>query len=685
MHPIASKAAEKECSSSGMCILPGKRVLSCVTVVATLVSPAPNAFADANSWLKPTSGNWEEPYWSQGVLPNYGHSVMITNAGWKAVQIAPSTAQYFPDSLNVYSITVLSPVDSYNTLLLNYAGFDRPLTVNYSLTIGGGAAMAMHSSALQLAGPPGVGLSIGGEFNQNDSSQVSGNQADVGWAGPGVYNLNSGLINLQHLFVGGPNQGVFNQNGGSNAPGIVHFENGGTYNLRDGDFNGATYTSDGAVFRQDGGRVHSILEFHGGQYVLNGGVNYGGVRAPVYGNYARGYASVIQNGGTVFGRITVGGEVEGGGSYTLSNGVISAESIAVGMLGDFRQLGGSITTPGIITVRYGSYHRTDMRDAYFGLTAGFLSSGGIDIVRSGFGQSGGTNQVAGSLVLSEGYFGSTTYSLSGGVLITENTAVSNITSGGFFQSGGTHRVANRLSVGSGAWNGQSWKGYELSGGNLIVSNIALQRGIFRHSGGTVTQSGTLTANSTSVFAAPGTHQFGGLQLSGTNGLTMPSASAITRFRNSSALAWSNAPSLIITNWAGSNLGGGSHRIIFGNSATALTPQQVAKISFHSPAGFPWGLHPAKILSTGEIVPDGLPPLGHNPSRLAIRKLPDSTAEITVTADPGYNYGVLVSSDLANWNLLTNRVATNGTFSVTDPTSFNWWWPYNRFYKAVLMQ
>src|SRR5689334_2947626 len=137
------------------------------TIIAIFSLSLLHAWGDANSWLKPNSGNWEEPYWSQGILPNYGHAVMITNAGWKAVQIAPSTVQYFPDSLNVYSITVLSPVDSYNTLLLNYAGFDRPLTVNYSLMVGSGAAVTMLSSALRLAGPTGVGLSIGGEFNQN--------------------------------------------------------------------------------------------------------------------------------------------------------------------------------------------------------------------------------------------------------------------------------------------------------------------------------------------------------------------------------------------------------------------------------------------------------------------------------------------------------------------------------------
>ena len=659
-----------------------------LTVVFLFIISILNTFADANSWLKPTSGNWEEPQWSQGILPNSGHAVMITNAGWKAVQIAASTAQNFPNSLNVYSVTVLSPVDSFNTLFLNYAGFNRPLTVNYSMHIGPGAALTMSSSAFNIATPGGVGLSVGGEVNQNDFSQVTGNQVDVGYVGPGVYNFNSGLVQLQHLWLGGTNGGIFNQNGGSNSPGILHMESG-TYNLRDGDFNGTTYTSGGTVFRQDGGRVHSLLEFHGGQYILNNGINYGGVSVPVYGNYRNGNASAIQNGGTILGPIRVGalsGGGTGSGSYTLSNGVISAPVIALSMFGEFHQYGGTVTTPGAITLSFGYYNRSLAAGSSYLLDGGSVSSAGMHLDISSFAQRGGTNQIAGSLGLSGSWYGSTTYGLSGGLLVTENTTLGDATSGGFFQSGGTHRVANRLSI-SGAFYNSAWKGYEMSGGNLIVSNIALSsRGTFRQSGGTVAQSGTLTVDSGAIFTGPGNQQFGALQLAGTgtNELTMPSAASVLRFQNSSAIPWDSTASLIINNWSGSHLGGGSQRIIFGNSAAALTPQQVAKISFRNPAGLAYGMHPAKILSTGEIVPDSFPPVGRTPPRLALRKLPDSTVEITLAVEPGYDYGVLTSTDLATWNFWTNRVATNNTITVVDPNQVHWW-PYRRFYKAVFMR
>ena len=165
-------------------------------LILTLLFAAFNtaAFADGNSWLKPGSGDWEEPQWSLGVLPGPGQSVAISNPGWKAVQISWITSGNFPQSLNMRDLTISSPVDSYNTLLLNFAGYDVPLTVNYSMTVGNNSAVTMYGSALNIATPTGVGLSVGGEFNQNDSSQVSGTQVDVGWVGPGVYNLNSGTL-----------------------------------------------------------------------------------------------------------------------------------------------------------------------------------------------------------------------------------------------------------------------------------------------------------------------------------------------------------------------------------------------------------------------------------------------------------------------------------------------------------
>src|SRR5690242_14457368 len=88
-----------------------------------------------NTWVRASGGNWEEASaWSLGV-PTGGQSVRIANPGWKAVQLTHSTAVDFPTSMTVGSITVASPQDTMNTLLLNNVGVGFPLTAN-EITVG---------------------------------------------------------------------------------------------------------------------------------------------------------------------------------------------------------------------------------------------------------------------------------------------------------------------------------------------------------------------------------------------------------------------------------------------------------------------------------------------------------------------------------------------------------------------
>src|SRR4051794_25284592 len=99
--------------------------------ILVLLMPGAVSVASAqiiNSWTKPGSGSWEEQAsWSLGVLPDATQSVVFTNAGWKALAIGFGTAQNFPQSMSVHSLQLGAPVDSYNTLLMNFSGFVRPL------------------------------------------------------------------------------------------------------------------------------------------------------------------------------------------------------------------------------------------------------------------------------------------------------------------------------------------------------------------------------------------------------------------------------------------------------------------------------------------------------------------------------------------------------------------------------
>src|SRR5437879_1930193 len=79
------------------------------------------AFGQVNSWIKPTSGAWEEATsWSLGILPNSSQTIEITNAGFKAVAINPATATGFPASLTINHLDIFAPANSSNTLLMNF-------------------------------------------------------------------------------------------------------------------------------------------------------------------------------------------------------------------------------------------------------------------------------------------------------------------------------------------------------------------------------------------------------------------------------------------------------------------------------------------------------------------------------------------------------------------------------------
>src|SRR5437773_9044701 len=97
------------------------RNLSCIFAVVLTIVQLNLTAAPTNSWTKPTSGNWEEPFWSLGVLPSMNHgAIEFRNPGFKALAIAPSTTANFSGSLAIQNLTVEAPDGSANQLLLNY-------------------------------------------------------------------------------------------------------------------------------------------------------------------------------------------------------------------------------------------------------------------------------------------------------------------------------------------------------------------------------------------------------------------------------------------------------------------------------------------------------------------------------------------------------------------------------------
>src|ERR1041385_3668501 len=101
--------------------------VSLILAAGVLLTGHSNGNAQTNSWISPTSGAWEDASsWSLGIPPGTNQTIFITNSGWKAVSIGPNTT-HFPQTLSVDSVTISSPTNSLNTLLLNFAGVGSPL------------------------------------------------------------------------------------------------------------------------------------------------------------------------------------------------------------------------------------------------------------------------------------------------------------------------------------------------------------------------------------------------------------------------------------------------------------------------------------------------------------------------------------------------------------------------------
>jgi hypothetical protein len=634
-------------------------------LVIAVLCLAARCGAQDNVWTSPASGDWQGASWSIG-LPSSNHTVWITNYGWKAVQIGSVTAQTFPQSLNVNSINISSPTDSFNTLSLYNAGSSTPLTVK-TLTIASNSAMSMVSSSLQINGPNGSGAMIGGRFDQNDSV-VAGNQINVGYIGSGVYNFNSGYFTVSHLWLGG-DPGVFNQNGGTNGFGITHLD-GGRYVLSNGWY-GATIYFDGGQFLQQGGVLSNELTLFRGGYILAGGVHQGATTVPTY-TYSEGNAWMLQTGGTNYGSFNIGSY--GYGTYTMSNGVSYAGNLTIGYEGTYNQSGGSqIITGNISTdeqlVHYGQAYEAGA----FNLSGGQVSVAGI-YSKGYYTQTGGTNCVSGGFAVVGGE--EVRMSLSGGLLSVNDLSVDPGYVGGVSITGGTLIVTNTLSV-RGVSSFTFWGGVSCDGGQLIVSNILLMpAATFSCGNGGINQSGTLTLTNANLYSATNSVQLGPLLLgNGTNStLYMVSPTSIMNFANSSSLAWADDSLLTVEGWSGSPYGGGQQQINFGKNSGALTSGQLAHIQFHDPAGLASGMYPARILANGEIVPTS-----GTTSQASMSLSPQPGGmQVTLQGTPGRTYSIETSTDLVHWTPLTSQLNSTGTINITDAAATNY--PM-RFYRA----
>jgi hypothetical protein len=518
---------------------------SSTIITAAVLWGALNCLGQTNSWNSPTSGHWEGSTWSLGVPPAANQSVLITNAGFKAVGIFQTTATNFPATMTVNNLTISAPSNSQNTLLLNYAGTVVPLNVLSNCTIGTNGSLVNFYSGLQVSGNLTL-ADTSASFKQEGGLTILTNGS---FNVAGLASVSNAVLVLGNIFV---EKGSLVQAGGSLDAQELALGGFGGFSLESGlasiqtvYVSGNGYFSPGNIYLSDGVLMSSFVS------VFSGGISQTG-------------GSLIVNG-----RVFVDGHFDTYdppfvANYMLTGGLVSCEGLSVGDVGFFTQ-------------------------------------------------SAGTNCVAGDFGM--GFISQ--YKFSGGVLCTSNSSLNQANDSGsglntdFIQSGGVHWVTNSL------WGDGYYADYKLTAGTLVASNIILvddfrllvgsspaatisNWGAFKMMGGrleltnTVQRLGALTSSRVSPYS----YSVNSIGFTGT---------CKVMFADSSGQSWDSTQTLYIEGWNGLATGGGMDQLIFGNSASGLTPAQLQQIRFVGLAG-PSATGFAKILPSGEVVPTAVPAL-----------------------------------------------------------------------------
>jgi len=573
--------------------------------------------AQTNYWLKSTNGFWHQAQWSLGTFPRAGQSVSLVSTQSKTLVISATTARDRRDSLQISNLFVFAPHHSQNHLFLSRVGLSYPLRVGNVFNLSENAVLTLLDSTLRV----GRQFQVNSTVNHGGGSQVIAADLHIGAGLTAYYNFTNGLISAQTLFVGHKSPATFHQYGGRVVAGPMEVREA-DYFLHGGDISVDSLTVahlyEPAVFHHNSGNLTvtntiDIARGNGhGRYFLRSGMLKAGRGLRVYGSVGftgrgTGTGEFTQTGGSNFPSSLVVGRYysnQGPGIYRLSGGLLVHGGGSVGE-GGFEQSGGIHKVDG-----YGQFsvHRVSsltglpgerVARGQYTLASGIFLSRYLSVEGGIFAQRGGTNEVTDSLWCRAAgtNFG---YELIGGKLVSTNV----VTHGkGFRQTGGTHEIRGFLSLAD--IGDDVSPSYELLAGDLSIANGAyLGTGaVFRRTGGTLRQRGTITFSGGRWECGPGEQHLGALQLDATSTITLPRAPAVLHLGSSAAMSWvpEDWARLVIENWSGPE-NGGPHQIFFGTNANGLTAQQLTQLRFRNPPGYAPGDYPATILPRGEVVP-----------------------------------------------------------------------------------
>lgn len=487
--------------------------------------------------------------------------------------------------MTVNDLTVRGSTNTENTLLLNYFGTVLPLTVLNGLTLQDDGRILNLSSGLVVQS--GTVVVTNSQMIQDGGLvRATNTEMHLSYA---EYDLTNGVFEAGTVRVGWPFSSTFNQFGGT----VV------ITNLVLGPGNPGDVPPGSCV---------SGYALYGGNLSLPGGLTLLDPNNTVN--------SYLQEGGTnQTTKVYIEPDIFGNSPYFTLNGGLLADN-EVNLVGDdfagvtLQQNGGTHIVSNSLNISGGAANGYTPLQSTYQLNGGALSASNINLNGNpgpaAFTQTNGITQAG--QINANGYWftapTSTYVTLSGGTLACSNLFSSD---GGYInQSGGVLIVSNLLSFGGyrvPEGPPPIYTQYTFTDGTLVASNINVGGQWFIGSASLpnrISNRGTCSL-ALMLVISNAVEQLGRFILATNATIDLAGNASRLSFADSSGQTWSGSAILTILNWNGNPQGGGAEQLKFGTDQSGLTPAQLAQMQFQ--LGSPPQRYSAKILNTGEVVPD----------------------------------------------------------------------------------